>query len=235
MSSPRSPTYRVPCLQEGNLSGMGRWLWPALFMLLLLFIDAGCSRPRKPSEEVDWGQPRHAVAPRKPPQMPRSEPAAGEKSRGSAGEEQHNGSGTGSDGGNAVEGSPDEAAALPARGVGEVAGADRGGTDGESDTPPPSELERPAPALPGREPGKPAHSAAEAAESAKQLLKRAQQLLRNKDESGAAQAAIEAYDQALPHAASDAECKKLCGQLEAVLAAAGRTQGRAEAVPTRFE
>ena len=82
---------------------------------------------------------------------------------------------------------------------------------------------------------KPELSANEAAQSAKQLLKRAQQLLRTADTSAAAEAAIKAYDQVLPYAKSDAECKKLCGQLESVLNAAGRGRGRADAVPTRFE
>jgi hypothetical protein len=91
------------------------------------------------------------------------------------------------------------------------------------------------PALPGRQPTKPELSAAEAARSAKQLFEKAQRLLRTANASAAAEAAIEAYDQVLPHAASDAECRKLCGQIEGLLNAAGRRSGQAEAVPTRFE
>jgi hypothetical protein len=213
---------------------------PFAIVLLLLAVDAGCSRPPKPAEEVDWGQPKPTAARRPPLRELVAEPANGAGAVVAADEKPAAGSGgdggaAGSDnrGGGEHEGEPG-GAAPPAEAGGKAPGPGGGGPGGESDAPPPPERQRPAPALPGREPVKPALSAADAAASAKQLLKRAQQLLRA-DADAAAAAAIEAYDQVLPHAESDTECKKLCGQLEGVLTAVGRGQGRPQPVPTRFE
>jgi hypothetical protein len=51
----------------------------------------------------------------------------------------------------------------------------------------------------------------------------------------AAEAAIEAYDQVLPHGQTDKACGKLCGEIVKLLEAAGRRRGPAAPVPTRFE
>ena len=143
--------------------------------------------------------------------------------------------GKGSGGSNDGDGSPKNESSsgdVASSGNGEAAGEGPGGV---SDTPSLPELKRPTPALPGRQPAKPELSAAEAARSARQLFEKAQRLLRTADASSAAEAAIEAYDQVLPHAESDAECGKLCRQIEGLLNAAGRGSRQAEAVPTRFE
>lgn len=210
----------------------GRWSWLFGTLLMLLVVDAGCSQPRKEVEEVDWGQPTASGPRRAPWHEPRSEPTAGGDAAGATGTKQDTGGGESNSGGGGQEGEPGSDT-RPAGGESEAPGA--GGPGGDSDIPPPAEPERPAPVLPGREPVKPVLSAAEAAESAKQLLKRSQQLLRAANASAAAEAAIEAYDQVLPHAERDKDCRKLCKQIEDVLTATGRGQGRPEAVPTRFE
>jgi hypothetical protein len=217
-----------------------------MLLVWILATDSGCSQPRQTAEEIDWGQPKPSVARRKQQreataerarELPTDQPAEN-KWDGGAGPD---GGGTASSAKSDSSASGNEAADEPAPGASQASGAGAepraggGGPGGGSDEPPPVVPDRPVPALPGREPIKPALSAAEAADSAKQLLKRAQQQLRAADASAAAATAIEAYDQVLPHAEADAECKKLCGLLEGVLNAAGRTQGRAEAVPTRFE
>ena len=232
MDKPRSQSRRTSVVAETGRPNTGRWVWPINLMLLLISADAGCSGPQRPAEDVDWGQPKSSVPRRTLPRENRSEPAGGEATAASAGGQESvvvpepGGGGDSSVVGNGKENGPG-ASDLSNTGAGEVPGAGEDGPGGASDTPPP--------ALPGREPVKPELSANEAAQSAKQLLQRAQQLLRTADTSAAAEAAIKAYDQVLPHAESDAECKKLCGQLEGVLNAAGRGRGRADAVPTRFE
>jgi hypothetical protein len=211
--------------------------WPSLAALMLLLCDAGCSEQRKPIEDVDWGLPKPSVVHRTPPRPPRPEPAGVEATSAleGKGEESGDRQGIGEKGGGGdLENVPEGSDSSASEG-GETPGEGAGRTGGVTATPLPAEPERPAPVLPGREPGKPELSADEAAKSAKQLLKRAQQLLRDADNSAAAEAAIKAYDQVLPHAESHAECKKLRGQLEGVLNAAGRGRGRADAVPTRFE
>jgi hypothetical protein len=239
MQKPRSPSRRASILADTGGPNTGRWDWTITLILLVLSVDAGCSRTRKPAEDVDWGQPTPSAARRTPPREPRSETANGKTAAASAGEAQESGVGPrpGGAGKSNDAGSGNEneqgVADLPASGASEAPGAGRGGPGGASDTPPPAEPERPTPALPGREPVKPNLSAADAAQSARKLLKRAQQLLRAADASAAAEVALEAYDQVLPHSESNAECKKLCGQLEVVLNAAGGR--RADAVPTRFE
>lgn len=233
MNKPRSQSRRTSVFTESGRPNTGHWGWPINLMVLLISVDAGCSRPQRPAEDVDWGQPKPSVARRTLPREHQSEPAGGEATAASASAGQESSVVPGSDGtgDSSVVGSGKEngpgASDLSDTGAGEVPGAGEGGPGGTSITPPP--------ALPGREPVKPELSANEAAQSAKQLLKRVQQLLREADTSAAAEAAIKAYDQVLPHAKSDAECKKLCGQLEGVLNAAGRGRGRANAVPTRFE
>ena len=216
----------------------------AVLMLLFLSLaaDLGCSQPRETAEEIDWGQPKPRVAQRKQQRQATGEPAGEENSGKPAGKSQDGNGGSEATAaasdpladGNDSGGKPIDGASQ-ASGAGDDPGAGGGGPGGASDAPAPVVPERPAPALPGREPIKPALSAAEAADSAKQLLKRAKQQLRAADSAAAAATAIEAYDQVLPHAEAYAECKKLCGLLEGVLNAAGRTQGRADGVPTRFE
>jgi hypothetical protein len=205
--------------------------------LLLLFVVAGCSRPRKPLEEVDWGQQKPTVAQRFPPRERRVSPATDDATAASTGKGVEGGIEQGLGGGGPKD--PDGTPGNESRG-GDVSVSGKGeavgeGPGGESGTPPSAELKRPAPALPGRQPVEPALSATEAARSARQLLDKAQKLLRTADASSAVEAALEAYDQVLPHAKNDADCRKLCGQLEGVLNAAGRGRGQAEAVPTRFE
>jgi hypothetical protein len=239
MHKPRLPSRRESILAKAWGTHTCRWGWSITLMLLVLSVDAGCSRPRKPAEDVNWGQSTPSVARRTPPRERRSERASGETTAASSGEGQESGVGPspGEVGKSNDVGSSEEneqgVADPPISGAGEAHGEGKGVPGGASDTPPRADHERPAPALPGREPVKPTLSAAEAAQSAQQLLKRAKQLLRAADASAAAEVAIEAYDQVLPHAESNAECKKLCRQLEGVLNAAGR--GRADAVPTRFE
>lgn len=215
--------------------------WCIAFLVLALVADAGCSRPRKPVEEVDWGQPNSNVARRTPLPERQAAQANGGGADRSANEATNGGSdskpetsrGVG-EAGSDSEGDPSAGASFTSDG-GEAPGAGGKGPGGASNAPQQASPQRPAPALPGREPVKPTLTAAEAADSARKLLNRAQQLLRAADASAAAAAAIEAYDQVLPHAESDADCRKLRGQLEGVLTAAGRQQGRPEAVPTRFE
>jgi hypothetical protein len=213
------------------------WGWPSLTALMLLIFGAGCSGQRKPTEDVDWGLPKPSVVRRPPPRQPRPEPAGAEAASALEGKGEESGDSQGiseKGGGGDLQNMPNGSDSSTSGG-GDAPGEGADPTGGVSDIPLPAEPERPAPVLPGREPGKPELSADEAAKSAKQLLKRAQQLLRDADNSAAAEAAIKAYDQVLPHAESHAECKRLRGQLEGVLNAAGRGRGRADAVPTRFE
>jgi hypothetical protein len=244
MNKALSPSGRVSAPSDRR--GRNSWLWCVLIPLVLLgiAIEVGCSRPRKLSEDIDWGQPKPSLTRRKTASDSRSDTADARQADGLAGEKRESGTVAGSDGGS--DGTGDSTghgeekngvrgAAPPVSGLDGTSGTRAAGPGGASDTPSTVTPERPAPALPGRKRAEPALSAAEAAESAERLLRRSQQLLRASDAAAAAAAAIEAYDQVLPHAESDAACKKLCGQLEAVLSAAGRRQGRAEAVPTRFE
>lgn len=215
------------------------WCLPIAALLLLLCTDAGCSRPRKSTDEVNWGQPKPGVARRTPPSERPTE-FAGQGSAGSTADRaEERGGNAGPEGDEATDGGSGEdgesSDGSPTASGGEAPGVGDKGLGDASDTPHDAAPERPAPALPGRAPVKPALSAAEAAESAKQLLKRAQQHLRAQDASVAAEAAIEAYEKVLPHAESDAECRKLCRQLDEVLTSAGRRPGRPAAVPTRFE
>jgi hypothetical protein len=217
-----------------------------MLLFFTLVADSGCSQPRETAEEIDWGQPKPRVVQHKQQRETPAEPAEEEHSVKPVAKSQdgNGGPGGGSDApaaasdpfadGKDSAGKP-IGGASQANGAGDAPGAGGGGPGGASDAPAPVVPERPAPALPGREPIKPALSASEAADSAKQLLKRAQQQLRTGNASAAAATAVEAYDQVLPHAEADAECKRLCGLLEGVLNAAGRAQGRADAVPTRFE
>lgn len=205
--------------------------------LMLLFFDIGCSGRRKPAEDVAWGLPKPSVVRRTPLRQPRQEPAGAEAASALEGEGEKSGDGPGISeergGSDPFNGAAESGSLTGEEGGAQTAGAEH--TGGVGDASRPAVPERPKPVLPGREPAKPELSADEAAKSAKQLLKRAQQLLRDADNSAAAEAAIKAYDQVLPHAESHAECKKLRGQLEGVLNAAGRGRGRADAVPTRFE
>lgn len=235
-ASPASPA-------EDRLSPQRRVLRAALMLLFLsLAADSGCSQPRKTAEEIDWGQPQPRVAQRKQQREATAEPAGEEHPGRPPGKSQDGNGGSETPAaasdpfadGNDSAGKPIDGASQ-ASGAGDAPGAGGGGPGGASDAPAPVVPERPAPALPGREPIKPVLSAAEAADSAKQLLKRVKQQLRAADAEAAAATAIEAYDQVLPHAEADAECRKLCRLLEGVLNAAGRTQGRADGVPTRFE
>jgi hypothetical protein len=214
--------------------GRGHYILSAL---LLMSVVLGCSRPRKAIEEVDWGQSKPRTAQRLPLRERRAPPRAGDATAPSAGEAAKNGTdqGKGSGGSKDGDSSPKNESSsgdVASSRNGEAAGEGPGGV---SDTPSSPELKRPMPALPGRQPTKPELSAAEAARSAKQLFEKSQRLLRTVDASAAAEAALEAYDQVLPHAESDAECRKLCRQIEGLLNAAGRGSGQAEAVPTRFE
>jgi hypothetical protein len=244
MNKALSPSGRVSA--PSGRRGRNLWLWWFLIPLVLfgVTIEAGCSRPRKLTEDIDWGQPKPSLARRKTASESRSHTADARQADGLADEKRESGTVAGSAGGSdGSGGSTDHSkektgvrdAAPPVNGADGASGTRAAGPGGASDTPSTVTPERPAPALPGRKPAEPALSAAEAAESAEQLLRRSQQLLRASDAAAAAAAAIKAYEQVLPHAETDAACKKLCGQLEAVLSAAGRRQGRAEAVPTRFE
>jgi hypothetical protein len=223
-------------LGQSAVPSIAKWRrLPTAIILMLLGIQAGCSRPPKPAEEVDWGQPAGRAARPTPSREPRPEPAASGEMAGSASEKLGRNDGAGSESGNGGDqnsGSDGQSAEPgeaqpPEKEIAVAAGEGERGPGGARDSPPP--------ALPGRAPVKPLLSAAGAAESAKRILKQAQQLLRVGDASAAVEAAIEAYDQVLPHAQSDAECKKLCGQLEGFLTVAGRGRGRPDAVPTRFE
>jgi hypothetical protein len=241
MNESRSSLRRESLHPETHGPRLARGGWAIPSMVLLVSLAAACSRPRRPAEEVNWGQPKPRAAPRTPPREHRPEPAVGDRAAPSAAAEQQSGVGSGHDGGgNSNQGGNGtgnglEGTVVSGEGAGATPGAGGGGPGGARDTPAQAQAERPPPALPGREPGKPKLSAAQAAVSAKQLLQRARQLLRNADPASAAAAALEAYEQVLPHANSDAECRKLSEQLEDLLDAAGRKPGRVEAVPTRFE
>lgn len=236
MRIPRSPSRQALVLPEHRGPSTRQHGWLIAPVLLLLAVDAGCSRRREPAEEVEWGQPKPSLARRTPAHKPPAEPAGGGGPAGSApntGAGAGSGAGSGADGGNVPGQQPREA---PGGGAGGAPGsAEDGGPGGAGGTSARAEPKRPAAALPGRAPVKPALSATDAAKSARRLLQRAQQLLRDANPAAAAAAAIEAYDQVLPHAASDADCKKICGQLEGVLTAAGRRLDRVDPVPTRFE
>jgi hypothetical protein len=208
-----------------------------LGLLPLVLCFAGCSQPRKPVEEIDWGKP----APRamRPTLSAEGQPSSGvEDGKAAAAPD-----GTGSDGSDADMDSDGAGGAASGAGVASTSantpavaeGAEAGAPRGGGEVPAPTEPEKPAPALPGRAAKKPDLSAADAATSAERLLRQAQQLIKRDDLSSAVETALEAYDQVLPHAQSDPRCLKLCRQLEVVLDAAGRGQATADAVPTRFE
>ncbi|MFM7138177.1 MAG: hypothetical protein ACKO1M_14085 [Planctomycetota bacterium] len=59
--------------------------------------------------------------------------------------------------------------------------------------------------------------------------------MRKGEADKAAEAAIEAYDQVLPHAQADKACGTLCRDIEKLLESTGRRRGPAAPVPTRFE
>lgn len=218
--------------------------WHSALVLLLLSVPFGCSPPPKQlGEELNWGQTTPPRGFRRPSASEsRQEPAGnprtvesddtGQRREGIA-DNRADIEGDSSDGNSS--GKPNDVPPESEVEAGKDAGAGRDGPGGESDSTPPVEAKRPAPALPGREHVRPKLSASAAAASAKQLLKRAQQLFSANDQAAAADAAIEAYDQVFPHAQSDAECRTLCKQLEGLLNAAGRRKGRSEPVPTRFE
>jgi hypothetical protein len=243
MNKPQMLFQAASTLPETGEPNCGLWRWSIPFLLLfVVFADAGCSRPQKHAEDVNWGQPKPRVVRPKPRPEPRSEPAKeGARAAAPTAAEPNGGAGQGPRKGSDPRIDRNGAGNDPAGadestvGQGKAPGAAGGGPGGASDTPPAAELRQPAPALPGRDAAQPRFSAAQATESAKQLLNRARQLLRSADAAAAAEAAIEAYEQVLPHANSDAECRKLCQQLEEVLDAAGRKSGRVKAVPTRFE
>lgn len=207
----------------------------------LLLSVAACSQPRKPVEEIDWGQP----PPRSTRQPPRAEeqpePPADEGGQTAGSTTAEAGAGAdpaGSSGGSTgSDGTASDAdAASPSRNPPDATETSRDGPAAAGSEPTsPSEPAGPMPALPGRATLKPQLSAADAATSARQLLAQAQQLMREDKPATAAEKALEAYDQVLPHAEGDPQCKKLSQQLESVLDAAGRRRGPADAVPTRFE
>lgn len=208
--------------------------------LPLLLCIAACSQPREPVEEIDWGQPPPRTARQPGPTAEQPTPAGDGANAGvSAGEPQGDGgdgaAGRGESDGTDGAASGDGAASTSQNAPGSAETAEAGAPGGGGEEPPPSEPEGPAPALPGRAAMKPRFSADDAATSAELLLKQAQQLLRKDELSAAAEVALEAYDQVLPHAESDPQCRKLSRQLEGVLDAAGRGRGQADAVPTRFE
>jgi hypothetical protein len=238
-------SLREPQALTGEMKArVGQQAFPITLILVLVALCVGCSQARKPVEEVDWGQPKPSVARVKAPRESGPGRQKGEKSSESPGDNRHSerapdsgvagdpGGGGSSDNGNGSE-SPSDSDEGGVAHEGQSAGGEE--TGGASGGLPSTEPKRPTPALPGREPVKPLLSAADAADSARNLLKKAQQLLRSGDSASAGEAAMQAYDQVFPHAKTDAECKKLCGQLEVVINSAGRVRGRAEAVPTRFE
>lgn len=89
--------------------------------------------------------------------------------------------------------------------------------------------------LPGRPRPAPQLTAAEAAALAGRLLDEARAAVRRSDPAAASDKALAAYEQVLPHAATDADCRRLAGEVERVIEAVGGRRGPAESVPTRFE
>lgn len=89
--------------------------------------------------------------------------------------------------------------------------------------------------LPGRPRPAPQLTAAEAAALAGRLLDEARAAVRGGDPAAASDKALAAYDQVLPHAATDADCRRLAGEVERMIEAVGGRRGPAESVPTRFE
>lgn len=229
----------------------GRMLIAVLLSGLLL---AGCSRPKRQPEDVDFGQVRQRrFEPTEPPQPPRREPPATRPTdpgpagtRGNAGEEGADGQGSAAGDGQSEDGSGGDGAgpgsgpsAEAGEGDRDQGGDGRGGTAGNGAAPgrgedPPAPM-APAPALPGREPLRPALSADAAVKSATRLLDQARAAMRQGEAGKAAEAAIDAYDQVLPHAQTDKPCGKLCREIEKLLEATGRRRGPAAPVPTRFE
>jgi hypothetical protein len=89
--------------------------------------------------------------------------------------------------------------------------------------------------LPGRPRQAPQLTAAEAAALAGRLLDEARAAVRGSDPAAASEKALAAYEQVLPYAATDADCRRLTGELERVIDVVGGRRGPAESVPTRFE
>jgi len=89
--------------------------------------------------------------------------------------------------------------------------------------------------LPGRPRPAPQLTAAEAAALAGRLLDEARAAVRRSDAAAASDKALAAYEQVLPHAATDAACRRLAGEVERVIEVVGGRRGPAESVPTRFE
>lgn len=229
---------------------------PAGLMLIAVLLSglvaAGCSRPKRQPEEVDFGPVRQrSFQPTEPRQPPRREPPAtrptdpgpagarggegGADGQGSAAAEGQSEDGSGGDG----TGPASRPSAETGDGEGDQGGDGRGGTAGDGAGPgggeDPPATTAPAPALPGREPLRPALSADAAAKSATRLLDQARAAMRQGEADEAAEAAIEAYDQVLPHAQADKACGKLCRDIEKLLESTGRRRGPAAPVPTRFE
>lgn len=208
-----------------------------LLVALPLLMLTGCSPPRRVIEEVDWGRSKPQSTQGLPPRKHRTLPATASvavPSNGDVAENgvtQEQGRGGSRNGVGRPKKEPSGVEVVP-RENGEVPsqGSANAHTDSLS-----TERGRPIPALPGRQPAKQRLSAADAARSAQKLLEEAQRLLRAADAASASTAAIEAYGRVLPHADSDTECKRLCGQIEELLNATGRKSGPAKAVPTRFE
>lgn len=89
--------------------------------------------------------------------------------------------------------------------------------------------------LPGRLRQPPQLTAAEAAAVAGRLLDEARVAARRRDPAEASSKALAAYEQVLPHAATDADCRRLAGDVEQMIEVVGGRGGPAESVPTRFE
>ena len=160
-------TQRVADMKAAVLDTKRTWRWPLAALLLFLYTDAGCSKPRRSTDEVDWGQPKPNVARRTQPSE-RPVEIAGGGSAGSPADRAAEGDGSaGPEGNDATDGGSGEygepSAGSPTASGGEAPGAGDKGPGGASDTPRDAAPERPAPALPGRAPVKPAMSAAEAA------------------------------------------------------------------------
>ncbi len=95
--------------------------------------------------------------------------------------------------------------------------------------------ENPGAVLPGGKPPAPARAGPEAADFAGELLARARAAARAGDAAAAADLALEAYEQVLPHAATDPDCRRRVTEAEQLVGAVGGRAGPADSVPTRFE
>lgn len=229
-----------------------------LFAACAAAAAAGCSEQKKAADDIDWSRSSES-RPTRPRAKPRGPVGAEREGRrgngprhGSNSQEKARpqaGGGGGEDGSGEASGRAggdrDPGGAVSGLGSSEPAPDRKSGrqpTTGEygGATPPtdagavPPPVEPPA-ALPGRGPRRPEMSADGAAEAAARALKEAQLAARSGTIDEAAARALEAYEMAMPHAATNRRCGEICSDATRLLDTLGRRHRPAVGVPTRFE